>query len=232
MAFTTHIVRKALQNAGIWVSEAEEVPGDYLVPCIGMLQDIIAELNAQSAIVFEQTITETTLVGSSLTFKPYTEAEQLIIDGGGTVDITDRLVDFIPVQAPGGVTVNGNPLRMVSVSDLALLDSTSAISAYAFQVSSDSSKMLFDGEGCTLKFVRNKPITMDDEITGEVHVPPAYDHFLVTKLAEAASLRYQFSESASLFAQKGKAQGNALANNVVSNRPIPHKTIKNLNRFR
>ena len=63
-------------------------------------------------------------------------------------------------------------------------------------------------------------------------MPPAYDHFLVTRLAEAASLRYQFSESASLFAQKGKAQGNALANNVVANRPIPHKTIKNLNRFR
>ena len=232
MAFTTHIVRKALQNAGIWVSEAEEVPGDYLVPCFGMLQDITAELNAQSAIVFEQTITETTLVGSSLTFKPYTEAEQLVIDGGGTVDITDRLVDYIPVQAPSGATCNGVPLRMVSVSDLALMDSSSAISAYAFQVSSDSAKMLFDGEGGTLKFVRNKPISMDEEITGEIHVPPAYDHFLVTKLAEAASLRYQFSESASLFAQKGKALGNALANNAVANRPIPHKTAKNLNRFR
>ena len=232
MAFTTHIVRKALQNAGIWVSEAEEVPGDYLVPCFGMLQDIIAELNAQSAIVFEQTITETTLVGGSLTFKPYTDAEQLVIDGGGTVDITDRLVDYIPVQAPMGATCNGTPLRMVSVSDLALMDSSSAISAYAFQVSSDSAKMLFDGIGGTLKFVRNKPISMDEEITGEIHVPPAYDHFLTTKLAEAASLRYQFSESASLFAQKSKVQGNALANNVVANRPIPHKTAKNLNRFR
>lgn len=232
MAFTTHIVRKALQNAGIWVSESEEVPGDYLVPCVGMLQDIIAELNAQSAIVFEQVITNTTLVGDSLTFKPYIEAEQALIDAGGTVDITDRLVDFIPVQAPSGVTVNGVPLRMVSVSDLALMDSSSAISAYAFQVSSDSAKMLFDGEGGTLKFVRNKPISMDEEITGEIRVPPAYDHYLVTKLAEAASLRYQFSESASLFAQKGKAQGNALANNVVANRPIPHKTAKNLNRFR
>ena len=165
MAFTTHIVRKALQNAGIWVSEAEEVPGDYLVPCFGMLQDIIAELNAQSAIVFEQTITETTLVGGSLTFKPYTDAEQLVIDGGGTVDITDRLVDYIPVQAPSGVTVNGNPLRMVSISDMALLDTTYAISAYSFQVSSDSSKMLFDGEGGTLTFVRNKPISMDEDIT-------------------------------------------------------------------
>ena len=232
MAFTTHIVRKALQNAGIWVSEAEEVPGDYLVPCIGMLQDIIAELNAQSAIVFEQVITNTTLVGDSLTFKPYTEAEQALIDAGGTVDITDRLVDFIPVQAPTGATCNGVPLRMVSVSDLALMDSSSAISAYAFQVSSDSAKMLFDGTSGTLKFVRNKPVTMDAEITGEIHVPPAYDHFLVTKLAEAASLRYQFSESASLFAQKGKALGNALANNAVANRPIPHKTAKNLNRFR
>ena len=121
---------------------------------------------------------------------------------------------------------------MVSVSDLALMDSSSAISAYAFQVSSDSAKMLFDGNGGTLKFVRNKPITMDESTTGEIHVPPAYDHFLVTKLAEAASLRYQFSESASLFAQKGKVQGNALANNVVANRPIPHKTAKNLNRFR
>lgn len=232
MAFTTHIVRKALQNAGIWVSESGEVPGDYLVPCVGMLKDIIAELNAQSAIVFGQEITETVLVGSSLTFKPYTEAELQIIDEGGTVDITDRLVDFIPVQPPTGVTVNESPIRMVSVSDMALLYSASPISAYAFQVSSDSAKMLFDGEGGIVRFVRNVPITMDEETTGEIHVPPAYDHFLVTKLAEAASLRYQFSESASLFAQKGKALGNALANNVVANRPIPHKTAKNLNRFR
>ena len=115
------------------------------------------------------------------------------------------------------------------VSDMGV---NGAATAYAFQVSSDSAKMMFDGYGGTLKFVRNKPITMDEDITGEIHVPPAYDHFLVTKLAESASLRYQFSESASLFAQKGKAQGNTLANNVVANRPIPHKTAKNLNRFR
>ena len=232
MAFTTHIVRKALQNAGIWVTEDEGVPGDYLGPCVGMLRDILAELNAQSAIIFEQVITSTTLIGSSLLLKPYTKAEQALIDAGGEVDTSDRLIDFVPVQHPTGVTLDGAVLRLVSVSDLAAMDSTGSATAYAFQVNSDGARMLFNGTGGVLKFVRNKPIVMDDNLSGEIHVPPAYDHFLVTKLAEAASLRYQFSESASLFAQKGKAQGNSLANNVVANRPIPHNTSRNLDRFR
>lgn len=240
MAKITHIVKKALQNAGILVSEGDDVPGDYLNPCIEMLQDIVAELNAQSAIVFEQAIVSRTLQGDTLTFKKYTEDELAIIDGGGTVDITDRIVDYVPVQYPTGVTVSESRLRFVSVSDLSLSQNDSMPSCYAFQTHADESRVLFDCpvRGATIKFVINKPIVMDQEpngdiiTTGSVHVPPAYDHLMVTKLAEAASLRYQFTDSASLFAQKGRVQADALANNVTSSRPLKHKTASNLNRFR
>lgn len=234
MAYITHIVRKALQNAGIWVSEEEEVPGDYLVPCQGMLQDLVAEMNAQSAIVFEQGIENMSVQGDTLYFRKYTEAEQAIIDGGGTVDITDRIVSYVPVQYPTGVTLDGAKLRFVSISDLAQAQTESTVTCYAFQTMAGEARVLFNApvNNSTVKFVVNKPIEMDDEITGEIHVPPAYDHLFVTRLAEAASLRYQFTESASLFAQKGRAQANALANNVTSSRPLMHKTAQNLNRFR
>lgn len=234
MAFITHIVRKALQNAGIWVSEEEAVPGDYLVPCQGMLQDIVAEMNAQSAIVFEQGIENLPVQGDTLYFREYSEAEQAVIDGGGTVDITDRIVSYVPVQYPTGVTLNGDKLRFVSISDLAQAQGDSTATCYSFQKLAGESRVLFNApvNNATVKFVVNRPIKMDDEPTGELHVPPAYDHLFVTRLAEAASLRYQFTESASLFAQKGRAQADALANNVTSSRPLKHKTQNNLNRFR
>lgn len=234
MAYITHIVRKALQNAGIYVSEGEEVPGDYLNPCIEMLQDIVAELNAQSAIVFEQAIVSRTLHGDTLTFKKYTDEELAVIDGGGTVDITDRIVDYVPVQYPTGLTVDDNKLRFASLSDVSLSQNGSTYTCYAFQTLSNEARVVFDSplKGATVKFVVNKPIVIDEDLTGELHVPPAYDHMIVTRLAEAASLRYQFTESASLFAQKGKVQSDALANNVTSSRPLKHKTQNNLNRFR
>lgn len=234
MALITHIVQKALQNAGVYVSEGDGVPGDYLNPCYDMLQDIVAEMNAQSAIVFEQGIVSTTVQGDTITFKKYTEEEQAIIDGGGTVNITDRIVDFVPVQYPTGLTVSETKLRFVSLSDVALYQNTSQATCYAFQKMATEAKIVFDAplRGSMVKFVINKPIEIDNETTGEIHIPPAYDHLFVTKLAEAASLRYQFTESASLFAQKGSVQANALANNVTSIRPLKHKTASNLNRFR
>ena len=234
MAYITHIVRKALQNAGIYVSEGEEVPGDYLVPCHSMLQDIVAEMNAQSAIVFEQGIVSMVIQGDTLTFKKYTEAEQAIIDGGGTVNLTDRIVDYVPVQYPTGLTVDDNKLRFASLSDVSLSQNGSTYTCYAFQTLSNEARVVFDSplKGATVKFVINKPIEIDEDLIGEIHVPAAYDHLMVTKLAEAASLRYQFTESASLFAQKGKVQSDALANNVTSSRPLKHKTQNNFNRFR
>ena len=226
------LVRKALQDAGIYSSESEAVPSDYLIPCIEMLRDVIQEANSQSAIVFEQSVTSVNVSGDVLTFMPYTDAEQAIIDGGGTVDITDRLVDFIPIQPPIAFNSLGR-LNRVSMPDLLSFTSDSVVSCYAFNMLSDRSEIRFNAPSAgTVTVLRSVPIVMDDSPGGDVSVPVAFERYLVTKLAESIAIRYQFTETASIMAQRAQRQGQVLADSNISARPLRHNLAKCLDKFR
>lgn len=231
MALIAHIIKKALKDTGIYVSEGDSVPADYFNPTLDMLRDVIAELNTQTAIIFSQQSDTVNVAGDKLTFKVYTEAEQAIIDGGGTVDITDRLVDFVPVTNPI-VYLNGYHLDYVSYRDL--MDRTGgSASCYTFNIGKDYSEIIFNSNvSGEIKILRNVPIEIDDEPYGEVHVPDSYVHYIVTKLSESVAIRYQFTETASIFAQKGDRTGNILANNNTSRKPVNRNLIAGLNRFR
>lgn len=232
MAFISHIIKKALKDTGIYCSEADSVPADYYNPTFEMLNDVIAELNTQSAIIFSQQSDIVSVVGNKLTFKKYTEAEQAIIDGGGTVDITDRLVDFVPITNPI-VYIDGFHLDFVSYRDLIDRQTESCVTCYTFNLGKDYSEIIFNGNVAnTITLLRNVPIEIDDEPFGEVHIPDSFVHYLVTKLAESVAIRYQFTETASIFAQKGERTGNILANNNVSRRPVNRNLITGLNKFR
>lgn len=231
MALIANIVKKALKDVGIFVSEGDSVPADYYNPTVDMLRDVIAELNTQTAIIFSQQVDEIYVGGNKLTFKKYTEAEQAIIDGGGAVDITDRMVDFVPVTNPI-VFSDGVHLDYISYRDLLDRDGTT-LSAYAFNIASDSSELVFNAPvGGTIKVLRNVPIEIDDEPHGSVYIPDSYVHFLVTKLSESVAIRYQFTEVASIFAQKGDRTGGILANNNTSRRPVKRNLLAGLNKFR
>lgn len=232
MANIASIVKKALKDTGIYVSEGDSVPGDYYIPAVEMLRDVISELNTQSAIQFSQSSTIVEVTGNKLTFKKYTEEELAIIAAGGTVDITDRLVDFVPLINPI-VYINGSHLDFVSYRDILDCSQAGIVTCYTFNVGKDYSEIIFNGNVSGLvTILRTVPIEIDDEPFGEVHIPDAFVHFLVTKLAESVAIRYQFSETASIFAQKADRTGNILANNNTSRRPINRNLIAGLNRFR
>ena len=226
------LVRKALQDSGIYSSESEAVPSDYLIPCIELLRDVVQEANAQSAIVFQQSVTSVNVSSDVLTFKPYTQAEQTIIDGGGTVDITDRIVDFIPVQPPMAYNTLGR-LNRVSMPDLLSFLGDSVVSCYAFNVLSDSAELRFNAPSAgTVTILRSVPIVMDDSPGGDVAVPVSFERYLVTKLAESIAIRYQFTETASIMAQRAQRQGQILADSNASARPLRHNLTKCLDKFR
>lgn len=232
MALIADIIAKALKDAGVYVTEGESVPGDYYNPSLSMLRDIISELNTQSAIQFGQRMDVVSVTGNKLTFKEITEDEQDIIDGGGSVDLTDRMTDFVPIVNPVAY-YDGHHLDYISLRDLAdRNDSSSCVSCYAFNVGEDYSELIFNAPvGGSVKIIRNVPITIDDEPYGEVHIPKSFVLYLVTRLSEAIAIRYQLTDTASIFAQKADRTGNILANNNTSRRPINRNLMDGLNRF-
>lgn len=231
MALIASIIKKALKDTGIYLTEGDSIPSDYFNPTLEMLRDVIAELNTQTAIIFSQQSDNVSVTGNKLKFKKYTESEQAIIDGGGTVDITDRLVDFVPLSNPL-VYSNGYHLDFVSYRDL-LDRSSETCTCYTFNVGHDFSEIIFNANVAgTITILRNVPIEIDNEPYGEVHIPDSYVHYLVTKLAESVAIRYQFTETASIFAQKGERTGNILANNNVNRRPVNINLMAGLNKFR
>lgn len=231
MAQIAQLIKKALKDTGIFISEGDSIEADYFNPTLEMLRDVVAELNTQTAIIFSQQSDVVKVTGNKLTFKKYTEAEQAIIDGGGTVDITDRLVDFVPLSNPI-VYSDGYHLDFVSYRDL-LDKSSDTLSCYTFNVGKDFSEIIFNANVAgSITILRNVPIEIDDEPYGEVHIPDSYVHYLVTRLAESVAIRYQFTDTASIFAQKGERTGNILANNNVNRKPVNRNLIAGLNKFR
>lgn len=232
MALISNIIRKAATNIGMQITEDEAVPSDILDPMFELLKDVVSELNTQTAISFGQEATDITVSGNLLTFMPYTEAEQAIIDGGGTVDITDRLVDFIPMTSPT-VYFNGYSLPQLSVKDILNLRSGSCVTSVAFNVKSDRSELLFDGNvASTISILRNIPILIDDAPYGNVDIPEPYVTFLVMKLSELGAGHFQFYEKAQFYTEKSKTSASNLSINNLSHKPITHNIYLGLNKFR
>lgn len=232
MALTSHIIKKALKDTGIYVSEGDSVPGDYYNPCFDLLKDLVSELNSQTAIQFEQQVDNYAMAGYKLTFKEYTEEERAIITSGGTVDITDRFVDFVPITLPK-VYINGYHLEHISYRDLLDRLSDSIPEYYAFNIGNDYSELIFNAPVAnTITLLRNVPIRLDEEPFGNLYVPDAYVHYIVTRLSEMVAIRYQFMETASIFAQKGEKTGNILTNNNASRKPVKRNLVTGLNKFR
>lgn len=230
MSQTAQIIKKSLKDVGLIISETETVPGEYYAPAFEILKDLIAELNTQSAIIFSQQSDVVSVGSNKLIFKPLNETEQSIIDGGGTVDLTGRLIDFIPLTNPI-VYYKGSVLDYASYRDLLNMP-TSHVMCYAFNIAEDYSEIIFNAPVDSITLLRNVPIVIDDEPYGDVHIPKAYEHFLITKLSEALAIRYQFAESASMFAQKAERTGNILATNATSRRPVRRNLMAGLNKFK
>lgn len=233
MAKIAQIIRQASQQAGIYTAEGDAVPGDIYAPMYQMLVDIVRELNTQNAISFGKATLEISVIGRKITFKPYTDAELAIIAGGGSIDITDRVVDFIPDVAPS-LYLRTTPLQMLSYVDILKYNIESAPEYYAFNRLVDSAEMLINANGRNEQFtiLYNIPITIDAQPFGDVHIPPTFDRFLIAKLVEAAAGHYQFQETQAIARMRVSDLGAGLATNNTANEPITADRWGALNKFR
>lgn len=113
----SYIIHRASEMVGLKDFDSDTMDGDSFRKVFLMCQDAIRNLNQQTDIVFGYTDVRVNVSGDKLTFKPYTTEEQAIIDGGGTVDITDRCVTIRPTICPT-IYINNNKLCVVEMLDL------------------------------------------------------------------------------------------------------------------
>lgn len=96
----SYVIHRAAEMVGLKDFASDAMDGDDFRKVFLMTQDAIRNLNQQTDIVFAYSTVTTTVNGSELVFKPYTDEEQAIIDGGGTIDLTNRVVTIRPVVCP------------------------------------------------------------------------------------------------------------------------------------
>lgn len=233
MAKIAYIIREAAQKVGVYTAEGDAVPGDIYLPMYNMLRDIISELNSQNAISFGKELITTTITGDTITFQPYTAAEQAIIDGGGSVDITDRIVTILPDVAPD-VYVDSVKCLLLSYSDLLALQNVYMPEWYAFNRKIDKAEILFPTEikGKSVKILHNIPLRIDDAPYGDVHVPETYVRFVIAKLIASAAQHFQFEETAMMARMQVSDLGAGLATNNMASKPIKANLHTALNKFR
>ena len=217
MILISEIVEEALKDVGIYKQAGASPHGKHYNSALRKLRSIINELNLQSDIAFGVEETNVDVVGDRLRFKPLTEDEQAIIDGGGTIDLTDRLTDFKPTTAPI-VYIDGAQLRLVNYKDLIMYRKLNGVNVYAFNVTPTESQIVFPKGGIKVTIVRNIPITIDDDNFGYVHVDPSFKMYMANKLAEELAIEYKFMDELSVYEKKANdsrmkiTRGNATFN--------------------
>ena len=217
MILISEIIEEALKDVGIYKHAGSSPHGKDYNSALRKLRSIINELNLQSDIAFGVEETNADVVGDRLRFKPLTDDEKAIIDGGGTVDLTDRLTDFKPTTAPV-VYIDDVQLRLVNYKDLIKYRKLNGANVYAFNVTPTEAQIVFPKGGMKVTIVRNIPITIDEDNFGYVHVDPSFKMYMANKLAEELAIEYKFMDELSIYEKKASdsrmkiTRGNATFN--------------------
>ena len=230
MLLISEIIEEAVKDVGIYKSAGSSVPGKHYNTALRKLRSIISELNLQSDIAFGVEETEANVTGDRIRFKPLTEAEQAIIDGGGTIDTTDRLTDFKPVTAPV-IFIDGVQLRLVNYKDIITYRKLNEVSTYAFNVTPTESQVVFPKGGITVRIVRNIPITIDEDSFGYVHVDPSFKMYLANKLAEELAIEYKFTEELDIYEKKANDSRMKITRSNAQWNPQYHDFWAGINKF-
>lgn len=223
----SYIVNRASEACGLKDFNSESMEADDFRKVFLALQDSIRSMNADPELIFGIQTVSKQVAGSVLTFKPYTVAEQATIDGGGTVDITDRIVDVRPTVAPA-VYINGSRLTTVDPMDLPGYTSKYVC---AWSPDWDQDQVQFaDTVGETVKIQYRKPIEVPTLPNDTVKVPERFHEYLILLLAVDIAIKLGLNESlAALNSSLQKEAHRVTANNNYSR---PSLMTVDMNRFR
>ena len=188
----SQIVHRAAEATGLKDFNSEGMEGDDFRKVFLALQDAIRSLNGDPSLTFGTQKISTPVHGDTLTFKPYTKEELAVIAGGGTVDITDRVVDARPTVAPA-VYVGGS--RCQSVDPLELPRYGDRFT-YAWSPDWDQDQLLFGAAvGGEVLIVHRKPVPVPSAPNEEVRVPERFHEYLILTLAVAMATKLGLTES-------------------------------------
>lgn len=176
----SYIIHRAAEMVGLKDFNSDSMDGDDFRKVFLMTQDAIRNLNQQSAITFAYTQVTTYITGSEMVFKPYTEAEQAIIDGGGTVDITNRIVTIRPTICPA-IYIGQDKLNIVEAIDLPMYHDKFTC---AWNPDWDQDSVLF-GNTVNAEVTAHirKPITVPVLPSEDIQVPERFHDFIICTIA-------------------------------------------------
>lgn len=176
----SYIIHRAAEMVGLKDFNSDSMDGDDFRKVFLMTQDAIRNLNQQSDITFAYTQVNKFVTGSELVFKPYTEDEQAIIDGSGTVDITNRIVTIRPIICPS-MYINDSKLNIVEAMDLPLYRDKYTC---AWNPDWDQDSVLFGNtvNGEVTVHIR-KPIVVPAIPNEDIQVPERFHEFLICTVA-------------------------------------------------
>lgn len=222
----SYIVNRASEALGLKDFNSESMEADDFRKVFLSLQDSIRSMNADTSLTFGTQNISKFISGSTLTFKPYTAAELAIIAGGGTVDITDRVVDVRPTVAPS-VYISGSRLSTVDPIEL---PSYSDKYTCAWNPDWDQDQVLFGAPvSDTVTFQFRKPIPVPSTPTEEVKVPDRFHEYLVLNLAVSVAVKLGLTETIQTL--NGLLQKETARVTANTNYSRPVKLTVNMNRF-
>lgn len=222
----SYIVNRASEALGLKDFNSESMEADDFRKVFLSLQDSIRSMNADPSLVFGTQNISKFVSGAILTFKPYTTAELAIIAGGGTIDITDRIVDVRPTVAPS-VYISGSRLSTV---DPVELPSYSDKYTCAWNPDWDQDQVLFGApvsDAVTFQF--RKPIPVPTTPTEEVKVPERFHEYLVLNLAVSVAVKLGLTETIQTLNSLLQKETARVTANTNYSRPV--KLTVNMNRF-
>lgn len=222
----SYIVNRASEAVGLKDFNSESMESDDFRKVFLALQDAIRSMNADPNLTFGTQNISNFVSGSVLTFKPYTTAELAIIAGGGTVDITDRVVTVRPTVAPS-VFISGSRLTTVDPIEL---PSYSDKYTCAWNPDWDQDQVMFGAPVAdTVTFQFRKPIPVPSLPNEEVKVPERFHEYLVLTLAVGIAIKLGVTETIQTLNSLLQKEAHRVTANNNYSRPV--KLEMDLNRF-
>ena len=222
----SELVHRVAEAIGLKSFHSDTMDADYFRRVFIVAQDVIRTLNQQPDVNFGNDLRDFSVSGKAITFKPYTVAEQSIIDGGGTVDITDRIVDVRPTSCPV-IHLDGCKLGMVDASELAAYAGDRT--AFAWLPFAGYDVIRFgDSMNATVSLTIKLPITIPTLPTDVIGAPERYHEFIISTIAQRVATILGKVDRASSMASVASAERHAVAKN---NATKPMRVYPQISRF-
>ncbi len=222
----SYIIHRAAEMVGLKDFASDAMDGDDFRKVFLMTQDAIRNLNQQTDVVFAYTTVSKTVNGTELVFKPYTEAEQAIIDGGGTVDITNRIVTIRPVVCPA--IYRGN--EQLSIVDMLDLPKYCDGFTCAWNPDWDQDTIMF-GKSINAEVTAHirKPITVPTMPSDTLEMPERYNDYIICLIAYNIASTLAMVETLPIVKANLDTAKKLITRNNNYHRPMYVNTI--MNRF-